>query len=306
MTGKATRLSAKAMRQVPLDASVTGQDNGSTAPTLGDLPGGQACSAVITESSVGQTPRTPRRFNPHQTGRAKMSVVSRLLGAAIAAIAASINPTVNIAVASAASCPDIEVVFARGTFEPSGVGTTGEAFVNALRSRTGGKSVEVYPVNYPASLDFQTAADGVVDASNKVHDIAVSCPSTKMVLGGYSQGAAVIGYITVDAIPAGFTAPAGITGPLPPWVADHVAAVALFGKPSRGFLQTFAATAPPIAIGHLYSAKTIDLCTTGDPICAPGGDDNGAHGLYAVNGMTDQAADFATRGLASGALLTHA
>jgi cutinase len=117
-------------------------------------------------------------------------------------------------------------VFARGTFEPPGIGATAQAFVDALRPQVGGKFIDGYPVNDPASLDFATAADDVIDASNKVRDIAASCPNTKMVLGGYSQGAAVIGYITADAIPVGFTAPAGITGPMPPGVADHVAAVA--------------------------------------------------------------------------------
>jgi cutinase len=51
--------------------------------------------------------------------------------------------------------------------------------------------------------------------------------------------------------------------------------------------------APPITVGHLYSGKTIDLCIPEDPICSPAGNDNGAHTLYAVNGMTGQAAAFA-------------
>jgi cutinase len=206
---------------------------------------------------------------------------------------------VGAAPASAAPCPDVEIVFARGTFEPPGVGATGQAFVDALTSRLGGKSVDVYPVNYPASLDFQTAADGVVDASNKVRDIAATCPNTKMVLGGYSQGAAVAGYITADAIPPGFTPPDGITGPMPASVANHVAAVALFGKPSSGFLQMINTGAPPITVGRLYAAKTLDLCIPEDPVCSPTGSDNGAHGLYLVNGMTDQAADFAARNITS-------
>jgi cutinase len=207
--------------------------------------------------------------------------------------------------ASADACPDVEVVFARGTFEPAGIGGTGQAFVDALRSRVSGKSVDVYPVNYPASLDFSTAADGVIDASNKVRDIAANCPNTKMVLGGYSQGAAVIGYITEDAVPTGFTLPAGITGPMPPGVADHVAAVALFGKPSNGFLQSIDTEAPPITVGRLYSAKTTDLCIPDDPVCSPAGSDNGAHVLYAVNGMAGQAADFAARGVSSSGVSTR-
>jgi cutinase len=135
----------------------------------------------------------------------------------------------------------------------------------------------------------------VIDASTHVRDMAADCPDTKMVLGGYSQGAAVIGYVTAGAIPAGFTPPAGITEPVPSEVGDHVAAVALFGKPSSGFLT--AIDAPPIVIGPLYAAKTIDLCNVGDPICSSEGNDNVAHALYAVNGMVSQAADFAVHHL---------
>ncbi|EUA40267.1 cutinase family protein [Mycobacterium avium subsp. avium 2285 (R)] len=51
--------------------------------------------------------------------------------------------------ASAAPCPDIEVTFARGTAEPPGVGGVGQAFVEALRSQAGARSLGVYPVNYP-------------------------------------------------------------------------------------------------------------------------------------------------------------
>ena len=228
-----------------------------------------------------------------------MRMIGRFFGAAVAATSALLSTAISIPSASAAPCPDVEVVFARGTFEAPGVGDTGQAFVDALRAQLGGKSGEVYPVNYPASLDFATAADGVIDASNKIRDIATSCANTKMVLGGYSQGAAVVAYTTEDAVPNGFTLPAGITGPMPPEVAKHVAAVALFGKPSSGFLQQIYTGAPPITVGHLYSGKTTDMCIPEDPICSPSGSDNGAHILYAVNGMAAQAADFAARRIAS-------
>ena len=36
------------------------------------------------------------------------------------------------------------------------------------------------------------AADGATDAVNRIQQMALSCPSTKIVLGGYSQGAAVV------------------------------------------------------------------------------------------------------------------
>lgn len=205
---------------------------------------------------------------------------------------ALVGPSLTAPAASAAPCPDVELVFARGTFEAPGVGGTGQAFVDSLRSKLGNKSLDVYPVNYPASLDFQTAADGVIDASNKVQAVAAECPKTKIVLGGFSQGAAVAGYLTADSVPVGFQMPAGLTGPMPPAIADRVAAVALFGKPSSGFLQMVANTAPPITVGHLYAAKTADLCIPEDPICSPAGSDSNAHNLYPANGLTDQAATF--------------
>jgi cutinase len=190
------------------------------------------------------------------------------------------------------SCANVEVVFARGTFEGPGVGATGQAFVDALSARLPGKSVDVYGVNYPASLDFGQAVDGVADASNRIQSIATQCPSTQIVLGGYSQGAAVAGYTTSSVVPAGVTLPAGLSGPLPASVASHVAAVALFGTPDPWFLGLADSSAPPITIGDLYAAKTVQMCAAGDPVCFPGGLDRSAHSSYKSNGMTDQAADF--------------
>jgi cutinase len=146
-------------------------------------------------------------------------------------------------------------------------------------------------------LNFGQAADGIVDASTKIEAVAASCPNTKIVLGGYSQGAAVAGYTTTDTVPAGFALPAGITGPMSPAIASHVAAVVLFGTPDAWFLNLVDHNAPPITIGQLYSPKTLQLCATGDPVCFPGGLDRSAHSSYKDNGMADQAADFAARQL---------
>src|SRR5215210_5969428 len=109
-----------------------------------------------------------------------MGVIGRFVGVAVVATAAVLGSFPNIPNAAAAPCPDVEVIFARGTFEPAGVGGTGQAFIDALRAALGGKSVDVYAVNYPASIDFATAADGVIDTGNKVRDVAATCPDTKM------------------------------------------------------------------------------------------------------------------------------
>jgi len=189
--------------------------------------------------------------------------------------------------ASAQPCPDVEVVFARGTTEDPGVGPTGQAFVDALRARVGARSVAVYPVDYPATIDFPTAIDGVRDASAHVESTAANCPNTKMVLGGFSQGAAVMGFVTSNVIPDG--APDGVPNPMPPSIADHVAAVALFGKPNARFMG--AIKQPQVNVGPAYAAKTIDLCVPDDFVCSSGRDFN-AHTQYAESGMVDEAATF--------------
>jgi cutinase len=215
-----------------------------------------------------------------------MSSLARLLGAA--AVTAGALPLAQAPIAAAAPCPDVEVVFARGTFEPPGVGGIGQSFVDAVRSQAAGKSVSVYPVNYPASTDFPTAMQGIRDAASHIEATAASCPDTKIVLGGFSQGAAVAGFVTSDTKPA-IAAAEGAPDPMPADVANHVAAVALFGKPSTKFMDLI--DSPPVQIGPLYAAKTIDLCIANDPICAGQGD-GANHALYNKNGMTDQAATY--------------
>lgn len=222
------------------------------------------------------------------------------LAAIVLFLAATMGPfaTAKAFAAPAAPCSDVEVVFARGTFEAPGVGATGQAFADALTSRLGAQTVDVYGVNYPASLDFEAATAGIADAGSRIETIAATCPDTKIVLGGYSQGAAVAGYTTFDTVPAGLTLPAGI-GPMPASVAPHVAAVVLFGTPDNWFLNIVDRDAPPVTVGGLYAPKTVQLCAQGDPVCFPGGLDRSAHSSYKSNGMAEQAADFTANALSA-------
>ena len=87
------------------------------------------------------------------------------------------------------------------------------------------------------------------------------------------------------------------TDSMPPEVADHVAAVALFGSPHQQ--SPFARSlwkGPLPTVGPLYAPKSIDLCNDGDPVCSDGNNSE-AHGQYVENGMTNQAAAFAASGL---------
>lgn len=211
---------------------------------------------------------------------------------AISAVQSAAVPT-----ASAAPCPDAEVIFARGTTELPGAGPTGEAFVDSLRSRLGAKSLGVYAVDYPATTDFPTAVLGISDARDHILATAASCPDTKMVLGGFSQGAAVMGFVTASVVPEGVS-PSEIPTPMPPDVANHVAAVALFGKPSTRFMKVI--NDPDVVVGPNYAAKAIELCVDNDLVCDPHGRSLSAHNQYSEFGLIDQGAAFAAERLQAG------
>ena len=181
----------------------------------------------------------------------------------------------------AGACSDIEVVFARGTNEAPGPGAIGGPFIDSLRTKVGARSVGAYAVNYPASSDFIKAADGANDASAHVQQTVANCPNTRIVLGGFSQGAAVIDLITAVSVPM-----YGFTAPMPPEVVDHVAAVAVFGNPSIKW-----AGGPLTELSPLYGSKTIDLCIPYDPICSDGGFIL-VHGMYLMLGLVEGATTF--------------
>ncbi len=160
--------------------------------------------------------------------------VARIPGVAVALTLATwalLSALVDTSYAAAGPCPDVEVVFARGTNEPPGVGGVGQAFIDSLRSQARGRSVGAYAVNYPATDDFvRSSLAGAGDARAHVQSTVANCPNTRMVLGGYSQGAGVIDMTTND---------------LPPQVADHVAAVAVFGNPESTFARTLGGSQLP-------------------------------------------------------------
>lgn len=214
-------------------------------------------------------------------------VFSRLTRVLLGAAALATTLTGPALPAAAADpCPDIEVIWARGTAAEPGPGKAGNAFIDALRGKVGGRSVNGYGVNYPAGFDFTSSAPiGAADATARVQWNADNCPATRLVLGGLSQGAGVISMITANAGPIGrYTAT-----PMPPALADHVAAVAVFGNPVR---KMNPGGGPLNEISSLFGYKTIDLCADNDLFCSKGLN-LAAHFSYEQNGMIDQGAQFA-------------
>jgi cutinase len=207
--------------------------------------------------------------------------VMKAAAASLVAAAAVVTPSIAFAPVASADCPDIEVVFARGTDDTGGLGAVGGSFVNALKNKVGGRSVGSYAVNYPADYNFLLAGDGANDASAHVQYMMGACPNTRLVLGGYSQGAAVIDVITSVPVPI-----LGFNNPLPPNAPDFVAAVVAFGNPS-------AKLGAPLTIAPVWGPKSIDLCNGGDPICQTNGESVAAHRSPSyTGGFTNTAADF--------------
>jgi cutinase len=192
---------------------------------------------------------------------------------------------------AAAACPYAEVVFARGRLESPGPGDVGSAFISAVRSKVG-KYVSSYAVNYPADTQIDQGAN---DISQHVQNTINNCPDTRIVLGGYSLGAAA-----TDVVLAVPTPMWGFTNPFPPGTDQHIAAVALFGNGTQW-------VGPITNFNPVYNDRTIDLCHGADPICNPADPhtweanwpEHQASG-YISSGMVNQAADFVVGKLQSG------
>lgn len=190
----------------------------------------------------------------------------------------------GIPAAAAEPCPDTEVVFARGSGQPVGLGDVGEAFAASLIEQLPGRDVHVYPVEYPASTDYRNSALlGESDAIAHIQATAANCPKTKLVLGGYSQGASVI-EMSSHSLPAS--------------VANHVVAVALFGPPSSPYSTSLWGGPLPV-LASAYRPKSIDFCLAGDIYC----EDSGSvipHLMYVQDGKAIEAATFAAGRLTVG------
>ncbi|MDT5077103.1 MAG: cutinase [Mycobacterium sp.] len=229
--------------------------------------------------------RSPKASSSRSAGRWTRLGASALLLLAGLQLASNAVP-----VASATDCSDAEVVFARGTDEPPGMGRVGDALVDSLRKQASGLNIGTYAVNYKAGKLQLHGGDGAKDAIAHIKSTVAACPNTKIVLGGYSQGASIVDIVA--GIPV-----AGITwgSALPPELANNVAAVATFGDVADragGSLPSQSA---------LFGSKAIDLCNPNDPICHAGpGNEWSGHTEGYVPVYTTQAAAFVASKLLAG------
>ncbi|EAW19003.1 carbohydrate esterase family 5 protein [Aspergillus fischeri NRRL 181] len=197
---------------------------------LGGLSGLNGLSASTTDSSAeASTSGTAATSSDSNSGVA----LSGLLGGSI---------TEN-GVKNKDACQPLTFIFARGTSELGNMGSiAGPPVATKLRSLLNNKVV-VQGVDYPASIEGNAmlgAAGGPTMAS-LVKQALSQCPDTKVVVGGYSQGAMVV-HNAANSLSEG-----------------QIAAAVLFGDPFKSQ-----------AVGKVDKADVKEYCAAGDPVCLNG------------------------------------
>lgn len=222
-------------------------------------------------------------------------------------------------------CGFTTLIALRGSDETAGTGSSnrGRTYASGGWGATLGElvgyanrepSVPIYTeaVVYPAViLNWANPVDqnyvnsvnaGMTNLRNEIEDLAATCPSTNIVLAGYSQGAHVITRVLSSA-----TAAAYPTTQLSTNARAHIKAVVLFGSPAftpnetydwsgsgraQGFLADPAGSLTPYRtltwLAPEYSTKGYmpivrSYCLPGDMFCQGNGNGLAIHGSYKSN-----------------------
>jgi acetylxylan esterase len=191
------------------------------------------------------------------------------------------------------SCPQVHVFGARETTAPPGYGTAG-AVVTSITNAYPGSTAEV--INYPA-CGGQSTCGGVSYANSVVQGVAAvasqvnafnqKCPSTVLVLVGYSQG----GQIMDDAYCGGGDTNEGLSNtaiPISTAAQAKIAAAIFMGDPRHipgltynvGTCQASGFAPRPSGFKCPYAGNIQSYCDSADPYCCNGNDAN-THQGYA-------------------------
>ncbi|KAK4191093.1 cutinase-domain-containing protein [Podospora australis] len=148
-------------------------------------------------------------------------------------------------------CKDIIMLFARGSTEIGNMGTVcGPPTANGLKDVFGRDAVAVEGIKYEALLStnfLPGGADllGIREMKRLIAKATTQCPNSKLVVGGYSQGAALTHRAVED---------------LPQAQKDKIVAAFTFGdtknQQDNGQIPNFP------------REKTIIICNVGDLVCS--------------------------------------
>ncbi|KAF2112306.1 cutinase [Lophiotrema nucula] len=158
-------------------------------------------------------------------------------------------------------CKPMTILFARGTTEQGNMGTlTGPPFVQAVGAAMGADNVAVQGIDYPADIPGFLAGGDVGGSklmAQLVGKVMAACPTTKLVMSGYSQGGQLV-HNAASMLTADQTA--------------FVSSAVIFGDPMNGK-----------PVGNVAAAKTKVICHTGDNICQGGDLVLQPHLTYSMN-----------------------
>ncbi len=186
------------------------------------------------------------------------------------------------------------MITVRGTNEQLNGGMLGPLAQQIASASPG--HIQVTPLEYAASVEPGTQADGVNLLMSTLNGQAEQCPAQHTVLLGYSQGAMVVG----DALSAPDVRPNEDNGyTLSDRASENVIVAELFGDPrfnsetsydvgdfTKGTNGVMGARGPHEL--DRYASRTQSYCNYDDPICQTYGSRKG-HREYATNGLRDQA-----------------
>jgi acetylxylan esterase len=193
-------------------------------------------------------------------------------------VAAGFGATTRVASTgdSKGNCPDAHIIVTRASTEAPGEGIIGSLATAVTRASK--QKITVEATDYPAAISPYppSVAAGTKALTTELTTEATNCPTTKIVMMGYSQGAHVIGDVL-----AGTGRVAGFT-PFPAvsaTVSDKVTAVILMGDPryvpGTSFNAGTSKTKGLFPRGNdasldAFAARTQSYCDTGDTFCASG------------------------------------
>jgi cutinase len=183
------------------------------------------------------------------------------------------------AVPSSGGCAQVSIITARASTEAAGEGITG-ALAQAIQ-RDSNQTVSRASVNYPATLNNYAGSSlqGINALKAQLTNLVNSCPDTKVVLLGYSQGAHVVG----DVLGGGQGGSLGATtAPVAANISRHVVAVATFGDPrhvangpnfNAGTSRTnglFPRSGTQVNALNAFSPRIRAWCDANDEFCSSG------------------------------------
>ncbi|KAJ0122399.1 carbohydrate esterase family 5 protein [Diaporthe amygdali] len=168
----------------------------------------------------------------------------------------------------------VHLIVARASLEPPGFGVLANISTRVIEQLPGSNAEAVV---YPATLDMypNSEGQGVTAMTQLVNSYAQACPSSKMVLMGYSQGAQVTADTVCGSTVSGFAKTQAISTS----VLDKVSAIMLMGDPTHAINQPYdegtstkngvfprndSSGCAPVA------NKMVSFCNSGDTFCDSG------------------------------------